>query len=1825
MCFVFLILVLCSQYVVATGVYENITSNPCTDRNHLFLAPGVLTAGGSNRACISRFYPQGPVHVLLTLRTDDNKSVTASRDLPPGDGGCLEISVPQKPNTKADMILNVRYPEAKCTWERQMTVRIAGGKIVLVHTDRARYRPGEILRIRVFALKANLAAAPGLIDEIWLEGPRGAWDGARAAQWSRVPSRMGIAQVQHNIDEQAPTGKWTVRVRLADGSQGSAVFLVGNYQLPPFQMSVRHASKVLRTSERLVWTVCVRYPWTEAVEGMLVIRIRGAGGTSGLGIRTAERLRAPRACHRHAAASKRIGLNDTNPPDVVVADFSFQESGTGIWQNTTVVSQVVDKAISLEFLTKHRAVISPGLPYKLKIKATRWDEKPGANERVRVCRSPINAVMLHQVGSSNTTETCSEAVTDEKGIARVMFTLDNGGSTLYQFRACLHNDSAVSAPPLEMPAHRAGTVHAALGPLRATLTQHTPSASPAADRMSVPLYITLRNTTRPVTVHFVLITRGGIIHRWGATTQCALPNSGDHFQITSRDSYCYTANVVQLTNASDSLLDRHLLRVMLPIKLTHQVCPDSHLIAYFYYNNELISASKQFEMEECFGNKVELTWLSRQTAPGGLARLLVHAEPRALCALSALDTAASGAGSGTGSGAGSGLPRGSSTNTPAPATALIAALRKLMHYRTNLTEYDASRQCFLSSDMPELPTNRLELTASWLAAAGVRLLGGDALPSSRCVPAPAPLVDEDATVPRSDFSESWLWRLVDVGMNGSIITNARAPDSISRFEATAICVTKTGVAVSSPATLQVFREFFIHADAPKRLRRGDEAVIRYRLFNYLYEPLSVQVQAVTDPHLEGPTRYVDTACVGARAAAARALRVRARLPAAPAARLALRARAQRGHNCTLTTPARDAISDEVIIQITVDPEGVPVQDHQSALLCTEGRLESGNSYVTWTWPAVDAVPGTEALTVWAVGDIAGPLFADADALVMLPRGCGEQNMARLATNLLALEQLDSTSPAAVAAREHVARGFTRQLQYVHPSGGFSAFGGSDTVPSTWLTAFAIRYLRRAHKILSPDLPAPPAIDRAEQWLLRQQMENGCFRNEGQVFHKELRGGLNEEGEVANVALTAYVITSLIESSTTLSYRVVQNTLSCLRALPPLKTKTPTRIYAQALLGYTFMRLRKYEDDLRKTNEAYLMWERKSEVGWLESDEEVRELLELLKIAKRSGDYVWWETSSLATSVEATAYALLALSRCAGGRPAGCAREARAAIRWLSAHRNAAGGFISTQDTLVAIEALTKWSSVRPLTPANMTVTVHTGSTTKTVHLRPNIKVPDLIKLEASDQLSIVVKGSGCALVQATRSYHTVTAAESDDKLLSVQVTVHTDGAFHCTTNTSCFCAAVIEACVMWSGLFPEMALLELTLPGGFGADAQLLYSQLRQTDSLLRRIELSPKTGRTTFYLATRDGSDTLGSGGHQCYKVHAVGPKTRTKPAHVRVMDYYKPSVNDTQMYTIPEDCPARVSFEANQYHASDNLYNEARSLSGDIAIMNEYSFEDIPEGIPLDDPLYDNLTQDNKENINQINETQVLKETDEFVANHHDDDNDDEIPKEADKSVTLNRKEDIDPVADTLGLEVIESTADDLKISVNENTNSSEVNVKDDLKNFDSNINDPNAIVTHESIHEINSSRVPTLKENKVTEINEKDHKIGQEQNIRDVSSNRTDFDNEITKNAEIKHKIEERDDTKENQNPIQNPTLSSFHVIDTEKDLEVPSGIEGPVPVIVLPPQNFMTVALPPPGVHLPPLPGNGLSKGFQMYPTPHTYPYYQRNPYYRKYRRYSAPNG
>jgi hypothetical protein len=60
----------------------------------------------------------------------------------------------------------IRYPESQCNWEKHTSARIGSGRILVVHTERARYKPGDTVRARVLALKAELTPVHGVVSTI---------------------------------------------------------------------------------------------------------------------------------------------------------------------------------------------------------------------------------------------------------------------------------------------------------------------------------------------------------------------------------------------------------------------------------------------------------------------------------------------------------------------------------------------------------------------------------------------------------------------------------------------------------------------------------------------------------------------------------------------------------------------------------------------------------------------------------------------------------------------------------------------------------------------------------------------------------------------------------------------------------------------------------------------------------------------------------------------------------------------------------------------------------------------------------------------------------------------------------------------------------------------------------------------------------------------------------------------------------------------------------------------------------------------------------------------------------------------------------------------------------------------------------------------------------------------------------------------------------------------------------------------------------------------------------------------------------------------------
>lgn len=163
----------------------------------------------------------------------------------------------------------------------------------------------------------------------------------------------------------------------------------------------------------------------------------------------------------------------------------------------------------------------------------------------------------------------------------------------------------------------------------------------------------------------------------------------------------------------------------------------------------------------------------------------------------------------------------------------------------------------------------------------------------------------------------------------------------------------------------------------------------------------------------------------------------------------------------------------------------------------------------------------------------GPSLNNLGNLIRKPYGCGEQNMVTLVPNIYALDYLLSIKASSSSinnldslinnAKANIIDGYQRELTYALDDGSFSAFGQSDKVGSTWLTAFVVKSFIQAKKY-APQID-DNVIRKAVEFLIKQQdINNGYFVEKGRVIHTDMQGGVE-----SRPTITAYVTTALLEA------------------------------------------------------------------------------------------------------------------------------------------------------------------------------------------------------------------------------------------------------------------------------------------------------------------------------------------------------------------------------------------------------------------------------------------------------------------------------------------------------------------------------------------------------------------------------------------------------------------------------------------------------------------------------------------------------------------------
>uniref|UniRef100_A0A668A7E1 CD109 molecule n=1 Tax=Myripristis murdjan TaxID=586833 RepID=A0A668A7E1_9TELE len=642
--------------------------------------------------------------------------------------------------------------------------------------------------------------------------------------------------------------------------------------------------------------------------------------------------------------------------------------------------------------------------------------------------------------------------------------------------------------------------------------------------------------------------------------------------------------------------------------------------------------------------------------------------------------------------------------------------------------------------------------------------------------------------------------------------------------------------------LTVSKDFVIFMDVPPCLIRGEEIVLEVNIFNYLQQDVDAYEFVLAD--------HGDISVVNAR-------KLTVGSHSAASALFPIRTLALGEMEISVDAISADS-SDKLVRSVLVKPEGVEESFSETLFLDLAPTTFNSSRAVSFSFPP-DVVPGSQRAHVAVVGDILALSIHNLDSLVHIPHTCGEQNMIHFAPSVYILQYLSQYpqdyEEIRTKALGHMMEAYQRQLSYQRDDGSFSAFGASDTSGSTWLTAFVLKCFLQAQPFMQVD---QSVLSRAMSWLVSHQGAQGEFSEVGRVIHTEVQGGMDD----GPVALTAFVLMTLLEDQT---YGVRDTTLEY------LESRVTTGVvsnYTLCLVAYALALA-----NSRVTETALTQLSRRADmIGntmmWTSSH------------SLESGD---WQPNS--AQIEMAAYVLLAFYK------RGTVVDGIALMKWLSRQRNHIGGYGTTQDTVVALQALSYYAAFSGADAINLRLKMSIPTSNSVTHFSVNSSTYLLCQKQEAQknpEIDIYVEGRGFALFQMNVFYNLESSVFSqrlqhatDHEAFSLDVEVFDDERDHAHMLLS-ICTRLQENEVISQ---TGMVMVDVSMLSGFALATETT------TTSLIRKVETSP--GKVSLYL---DSVSILAV----CIRLPLIRVYrvAHVQDAVVEVYDYYEPRRRATRTY---------------------------------------------------------------------------------------------------------------------------------------------------------------------------------------------------------------------------------------------------------------------------------------------------------------------------------------
>ncbi|XP_072316356.1 complement C4-B [Eucyclogobius newberryi] len=770
---------------------------------------------------------------------------------------------------------------------------------------------------------------------------------------------------------------------------------------------------------------------------------------------------------------------------------------------------------------------------------------------------------------------------------------------------------------------------------------------------------------------------------------------------------------------------------------------------------------------------------------------------------------------------------------------------------------------------------------------------------------------EEGSIIRKLFSSSFAFTSFTVKGKGSY--SIALPDSITTWEIQVVTLSKaSGLCVAKPEKLRAFKEAFVSLRLPASVKKYEQMYISPVIYNYHSDVLHVAVHMAQSEGLCSPGSATSVSFVNITVKPVSSQVVT--FSAVP----------MKSGSIPITIRLYDINGEREVDAIekplNVLTEGFEKTEELTTIIELKGTNDVSRTIFDGTLPN-DAVPDSTSnifITMEEDGFSSSRLRnllspEKVAKLIHLPSGCLEQTSRNLVPTTVAVRYLDMSEQwfsmppeARDQAVNFIGKGVDRYIYLLRENKKPGAYGSWPSHrPSTWLTSHVLKVLsmlgKRQLYTFGPEgrqniNSLAQELTEGVRYLSSNQETDGSFGNANPVLHRNILTGVDSKA-----AMTAFAALALNHSLELLEEQHKNSTAAVISKARDYLWSNFNQLQHPLAVAITAYSLSLHEDYAQQINGT---------INWDQFE----------------------ATDKTAVMVETSSYALLtavALNK---------VQQAHKLAHWLTLQENFFSGFYSSQDTIVALEALSEYELMRPArseTKVEASFTVRGKNHVEKLELENNENVEKDLKRFVGSEITAEFKGHGKAKVKVLKVFHLM---EPKDVCNNMSIDVRVQGKVKYTAaiqeNYNYYDyddteqsddARVPRSAIEWfdirtrrrrnidSGQVEDkyvtyeicvtrgpgyqlsgMAIVDLTLLSGFEAEEEDLKTLKALPEQYISHYELSH--GKVLIYLNELvDEKLCFKFDAKQLYEVGLL------QPAPAVFYDYYEPSQKCTVFYSAP------------------------------------------------------------------------------------------------------------------------------------------------------------------------------------------------------------------------------------------------------------------------------------------------------------------------------------